>query len=35
MIYKIEKEDYSDTYEIKTSDLDKIGELEANGKYKL
>lgn len=31
MIDKLEKEDYSDTYEIKTSDLDKIGELEANG----
>lgn len=31
MIYKLEKEDYSDTYEIKTSDLDKIDELEANG----
>lgn len=31
MIDKLEKEDYSDTYEIKTSDLDKIGELEVNG----
>lgn len=31
MIDKLEKEDYSDTYEIKTSDLDKIDELEANG----
>lgn len=31
IIDKLEKEDYSDTYEIKTSDLDKIGELEANG----
>ena len=30
MIYKLEK-DYSDTYEIKTSDLDKIDELEDNG----
>lgn len=30
MIDKLEK-DYSDTYEIKTSDLDKIDELEANG----
>lgn len=31
MIDKLEKEDYNDTYEIKTSDLDKIDELEANG----
>lgn len=31
MIDKLEKEDYSDTYEIKTSDLDKIDELEDNG----
>ena len=31
LINKLEKEDYSDTYEIKTSDLDKIDELEANG----
>ena len=30
MIDKLEK-DYSDTYEIKTSDLDKIDELEDNG----
>lgn len=30
MIDKLEK-DYSDTYEIKTSDLDKIDELKANG----
>lgn len=30
MIDKLEKEDYIDTYEIKTSDLDKIDELEAN-----
>lgn len=30
LINKLEKEDYIDTYEIKTSDLDKIDELEAN-----